>query len=142
MFRTIDEKLFVSPQIGVGDLRDAATLGVTLVINNRPDGESPDEPQGAEIEAAAHAAGLDYVAIPVGHGGFGQPQVDAMAAALAGAGGKVLAYCRSGTRSTLLWSLAAAKSGDDPATLHRKANEAGYDLTPVAALIDMLAAKT
>jgi uncharacterized protein (TIGR01244 family) len=141
MFRTIDEKLFVSPQIGVAGVHDAATLGVTLVINNRPDGEAPDEPQGAEIEAAARAAGLDYVAIPVGHGGFSQPQVDAMATALDGAAGKVLAYCRSGTRSTLLWSLAAAKSGGDPEIIHRKANEAGYDLTPVAALIDILAAQ-
>ena len=59
---------------------EAAAQGVTLVVNNRPDGESPDEPQGAEIEAAARAAGLDYVAIPVGHGGFSQPQVDAIIA--------------------------------------------------------------
>jgi uncharacterized protein (TIGR01244 family) len=141
MFKTIDEELFVSPQISVSDLRDAVALGVTLVINNRPDGEAFDEPQGAEIEAGCQAVGLDYVAIPVGHSGFSQPQVDAMAAALDSATGKVLAYCRSGTRSTLLWSLAAAKSGEDPATLHRKANEAGYDLSPVAALIEMLAAQ-
>jgi uncharacterized protein (TIGR01244 family) len=62
-----------------------------------------------------------------------------MAAALNGAAGKTLAYCRSGTRSTLLWALARAKAGDVPQTLHEKANGAGYDLTPVAALIDMLA---
>ncbi len=141
MFRQLDEKIFVSPQIGADDLADAQVQGVTLVINNRPDGESPGEPQGAEIEAAARAAGLDYVAIPVGQGGFSQPQVDAMAAALESAAGKTLAYCRSGTRSTLLWSLARAKAGDAPQSLHEKANGAGYDLTPVAALIDMLAAK-
>ena len=141
MFRTIDDRVLVSPQIGPDEIAEAKTQGVTLVINNRPDGESPSEPQGDEIEAAARAAGLDYVAIPVGHGGFSQPQVDAMAAALDGAEGKVLAYCRSGTRSTLLWSLARAKAGDAPQTLHEKANGAGYDLTPVAALIDMLAAK-
>jgi uncharacterized protein (TIGR01244 family) len=141
MFRQIDETLFVSPQIEAADVAEAKAQGVTLVINNRPDGESPSEPQGAEIEAAARAAGLDYVAIPVGHGGFSQPQVDAMAAALDGATGKTLAYCRSGTRSTLLWSLARATAGDTPESLHEKANGAGYDLTPVAALIDMLAAQ-
>lgn len=141
MFRTIDDRVMVGPQIAVADIAEAKAKGVTLIVNNRPDGESPDEPQGAEIEAAARAAGLDYVAIPVGHGGFAQPQLDAMVAALAGAEGKTLAYCRSGTRSTLLWSLAAAKRGDDPASLHARANAAGYDLTPVAALIDMLAAK-
>jgi uncharacterized protein (TIGR01244 family) len=141
VFRTLDEKVMVSPQITAADIADAKAQGVTLIVNNRPDGESPDEPQGAEIEAAARAAGLDYVAIPVGQGGFGQPQLDAMATALEGADGAVLAYCRSGTRSTLLWSLARAKLGDEPAALHEKANAAGYDLTPVAALVDMLAAK-
>ncbi len=139
MFRTLDDRVIVAPQIAADEIAAAKALGVTLIINNRPDGESPSEPQGAEIEAAAHDAGLDYVSIPVGHGGFSQPQVDAMAAALNGAAGKTLAYCRSGTRSTLLWALARAKAGDVPQTLHEKANGAGYDLTPVAALIDMLA---
>ncbi|CAN5218132.1 TIGR01244 family sulfur transferase [soil metagenome] len=140
MFRTLDEKVMVAPQLTLADITEAKNQGVKLIVNNRPDGESPSEPQGAEIEAAAHAAGMDYVAIPVGQGGFGQPQLDAMADALKNAGGPVLAYCRSGTRSTLLWSLARAKLGDDPAVLHEKANAAGYDLTPVAALVDMLAA--
>ncbi|MDB5715852.1 MAG: family phosphatase [Sphingomonadales bacterium] len=141
MFRTLDEKVMVSPQITADDIAEAKAQGVTLIVNNRPDGESPNEPQGAEIEAAARAAGLDYVAIPVGQGGFGQPQLDAMVTALENAGGPVLAYCRSGTRSTLLWSLARAKLGDAPETLHTKANAVGYDLGPVAALVDMLAAK-
>ena len=141
MFKALDDRVMVSQQIGVADIAEAKALGVTLIVNNRPDGESPGEPQGIEIETAARATGLDYVAIPVGHGGFSQPQVDAMAAALTQAKGTVLAYCRSGTRSTLLWSLARTKLGDDPTTLHAKANGAGYDLTPVAALIDMLAAR-
>ena len=132
--------MLVSPQIAADDVAEAKALGVTLIINNRPDGESPDEPQGAEIEAAARATGLDYVAIAVGHGGFSAPQVDAMVTALEGAKGPVLAYCRSGTRSTLLWSLARAKLGDDPAELRAKAAGAGYDLAPVDALIDMMAA--
>ncbi len=141
MFHTLDDRVIVAPQIAADEIADAKALGVTLIVNNRPDGESPSEPQSAEIEAAAQDLGLDYVAIPVGHGGFSQPQVDAMAAALDGAVGKTLAYCRSGTRSTLLWALARAKAGDVPQTLHDKANGAGYDLTPVAALIDMLASR-
>lgn len=141
MFRMLDDRVMVAPQIDVSQIAEAKAQGVTLIVNNRPDGESPDEPQGPEIEAAARGAGLDYIAIPVGHGGFSQPQVDAMAAALNEATGKTLAYCRSGTRSTLLWSLARAKAGDAPQSLHEKANGAGYDLTPVAALLDMLAAQ-
>lgn len=139
MFRDLDESVLVSPQIAVADIAAAKAQGVTVIVNNRPDGEEPSAPQGAEIEAAATAAGLEYVAIPVGHGGFSQPQVDAMAAALSK--GKVLAYCRSGTRSTLLWSLARAKAGDDPAALRAKAGAVGYDLTPVAALIEMIGKK-
>lgn len=141
MFRKLDDHVSVSPQIDTGDVLDAAEQGFTLVINNRPDGEDSYEPQGAEIEVASRAAGLDYVAIPVGHGGFSQPQVDTMAAALERAHGPVLAYCRSGTRSTLLWGLARAKLGDAPSHLHAKASAAGYDLAPVATLLDMLAAR-
>jgi len=142
MFRTLDEHVSVSPQIAPADVAEAAAQGVRLIVNNRPDGEAPDEPQGAEIEAAARAAGLDYVAIPIGHGGFSAPQVDAMVAALESATGPVLAYCRSGTRSTLLWSLARTKLGDAPHELCAKAANAGYDLSPVDALIDMLAGQT
>lgn len=140
-FRKLDDAVSVAPQIGVEDIAEAAAAGFVGIINNRPDGEAPEEPQGDAIAAAARAHGLSYTAIPVGHGGFSQPQVDAMAEALESAGGPLLAYCRSGTRSTLLWSLARAKLGDDPVSLHARANRAGYDLAPVAALIDMLAAK-
>lgn len=139
MMRQLTEAVFVAPQIGVDDVRKAAQQGVRLVINNRPDGEAPDEPQGDEIEAACREFGLAYRAIPVGHGGFSQAQVDAMIEALETATGPVLAYCRSGTRSTLLWSLARAKLGDAPAALRAQAGDAGYDLTPVGALIEMLA---
>ena len=138
MFRKLDEHVSVSPQIDTSDVIDAAEQGFVLVVNNRPDGEDLESPQGPEIEAASRAAGLDYVAIPLGHGGFSAPQVDAMKTALEGASGPVLAYCRSGTRSTLLWSLARARLGDAPATLHARANAAGYDLAPVATLIDMM----
>jgi uncharacterized protein (TIGR01244 family) len=141
MFRMIDDLTFVSPQITAADVAAAQAQGITLIINNRPDGEEPDAPQGAEIEAAARAAGIGYVAIPVTHAGFSQPQVDAMLAALDNAEGPVLAYCRSGTRSTLLWALASAKLGEPKSDLQRKAAAAGYDLTPVEPLIDLLAAQ-
>lgn len=141
MFRTLDEHVSVSPQIAPADVAEAAAQGVRLIVNNRPDGEEPSAPQGDAIAAAAAAVGLGYVAIPIGHGGFSALQVDAMVAALEGADGPVLAYCRSGTRSTLLWSLARAKAGDAPEDIHSRANQAGYDLTPVAALIDMLAVR-
>lgn len=118
----------------------AAAQGIGLIVNNRPEGESDDQTPGDEIAAACAAHGIAYVAIPVTHAGFSQPQVQAMAAALAGTDKPVLAYCRSGTRSTLLWALAEASRGEDPSELARLAGNAGYDVSPVRALMDMLAA--
>ena len=137
-FRRIDDRILVAPQIGVADIAAAKGAGVTLIVNNRPDGEDPHAPQSAEIEAAAREAGLKYVAIPITHAGFSGPQVDAMIAAMAD-GDTVLAYCRSGTRSTLLWSLAQAKQGDDPSSIASRAANAGYDVAPVRPMMDALA---
>lgn len=140
-FRILTENVLVSPQLALKDVTSAAALGVSMIINNRPDGEEPGAPQGAEIAAAAAAAGINYVAIPIGHSGFSEPQVDAMIAALGQAEGPILAYCRSGTRSTLLWALAAAKQGEAPETIARTAAQAGYDVSPIRPMIDMLAAR-
>ncbi len=141
MFRQLTDRLYVSPQITVDQVEEAKALGVTVIINNRPDDEEPGQTNGAAIEAAAKAAGLAYVAVPVAHGGFAPWQLDGMAAGLDQAGeGKVLAYCRSGTRSTLLWALTCARAGDHPAVLTEKAEAAGYDLTPVRQIMDALAA--
>jgi uncharacterized protein (TIGR01244 family) len=141
MFRQLTDHILVAPQIDVSAVTAAREEGVTLIVNNRPDDESPDQTSGADIEAAARAAGMDYVAIPVTHSGFSQPQVDAMVAALNGAEGKILAYCRSGTRSTHLWALAEAKQGGDPDALTNIAAKAGYDLGPLRPLMDMLKAQ-
>lgn len=140
MFRQITETVFASPQIDVDAVREAKAMGIVRIINNRPEGESDDQTPGDDIAAAAASAGIDYVAIPVTHAGFSQGQVDAMMDALDGADGPVLAYCRSGTRSTLLWALARAKAGDDPAQIASRAAAAGYDVSPIRQLIDMLAA--
>jgi uncharacterized protein (TIGR01244 family) len=137
-FRRLNENVMVSPQLALGDIALAAAEGVAVIVNNRPDGEDPDAPQGDDIAAAAAAAGLNYVAIPIGHSGFSEPQVDAMIAALEQAEGPILAYCRSGTRSTLLWALAAAKQGEAPDAIARMAAEAGYDISPIRPMIDLL----
>lgn len=140
-FRKLTENVLVSPQLALEDVASAAAAGVAVIVNNRPDGEDPEAPQGDEISAAAAAAGLNYVAIPIGHSGFSEPQVNAMIAALEQAEGPILAYCRSGTRSTFLWALAAAKQGENPDTIARTAIQAGYDVSPIRAMIDMLSAR-
>lgn len=140
-FRRLSDTVFASPQIAAEDVETARAQGIALIINNRPDGEDPSAPQGEDIAAAAAAAGIGYVAIPIGHSGFSEPQVDQMIAAMEAAQGPVLAYCRSGTRSTLLWALARAKGGDAPDDIARAAMAAGYDVSPVRPMLDMLAAR-
>lgn len=137
--RAISSGFAVSPQIAPDDLTAIRDAGFALVINNRPDGEEAGQPDGAQIEAAAQAAGLAYRAIPVA-GGFSPKQAGEMADALDAADGPVLAFCRTGTRSTLLWALARAARGGDPDAIAAAAAQGGYDITPVRAAVDALAA--
>jgi uncharacterized protein (TIGR01244 family) len=125
---------FVAGQISPFDIPEIAAAGVTSIVNNRPDGEEYGQPLDEDIRAAALAAGLAYRHIPVS-GGFSPSQVQAMAEALDLAEGKLLAFCRAGTRSTWLWALAQAARGSDGETLIGQAAQAGYDITPLRALL-------
>ena len=127
-FRKVTDDFSVAPQIGVDDIAAAADQGFALVINNRPDGEAPDQPTSAQMAAAAQAAGVAYVHIPV-RGGPNAEQVQAVEAAIAGADGPVLAFCRSGTRSIVTWSLGQKDRPREE--LIRLGQAAGYDLSGV-----------
>jgi uncharacterized protein (TIGR01244 family) len=140
MFRTLDETILVAGQITPEQLAEAKAQGVTMVINNRPDGEQPGQPTSAEMEAAAQAQGLGYVHIPVDPSGLSMADVEAMTAALAEPGRK-LAFCRSGTRSTNLWALARGAAGDEPAEIVAKAANAGYDVSGLLPAIESLRPK-
>jgi len=130
-FRRVTDDFTTAPQISVADVAEAARQGFKTVINNRPDGEDPAQPSAAQIEAAAKAAGLAYFHIPV-RGGPTPDQVDQTKAILAEAEGPVLAFCRSGTRSIVTWSLSQAEIGErTPAELVGLGRAAGYDLSGV-----------
>ena len=128
--RRLDEHVSVAGQVDPAQVPSLAASGVTLIVNNRPDGEDPGQPTSAELEAAARAAGIGYRHIPVS-GGISPDQVAAMRQALEGTEGQVLAFCRVGMRSAFLWALARASAGEDPETLVRAGAEAGYDLSPI-----------
>ena len=132
--RKIDERTYVSGQVDPGDLPAIKAAGVTMIVNNRPAGEEPGQPAAADIETAVRTVGLDYRFIPVASG-FSADQVDAMTEALDAAEGPVLAFCRSGTRSTFLWALARTQRGEEAEELMRKAAAAGYDLRPIGAYL-------
>lgn len=130
-FRRVTDQLSVSPQIAISDLATAAAQGFKLVINNRPDGEEPGQPTSAEMEAAAKAAGLAYAHIPV-RGGPTPDQVEAERLLLEDAPGPVLAFCRSGTRSIVTWSIGQALAGTRTREeLVGLGEIAGYDLSGV-----------
>lgn len=128
--RQLDPRTTVSGQVSPGQVAALAAEGIKTLVNNRPDREEPGQPDSAELAAAAAAAGIAYHHIPVG-GGFSAGQIDAMAAALDRSQGQLLAFCRSGTRSTFLWALAEARRGADADDLISKAAAAGYDLAPI-----------
>jgi uncharacterized protein (TIGR01244 family) len=127
----LDDQLHVSGQIMPADVETIASAGIGTIINNRPDNEEAGQPTAAEIGEAAEAAGLSYLHLPVA-GGISQDEAERMAGALAGAQGPVLAFCRSGTRSTWLWAMARIFEGADPEALIEQAARAGYDIRPLA----------
>ncbi|MDX8354485.1 TIGR01244 family sulfur transferase [Cognatiyoonia sp. IB215182] len=128
----------VSPQIAVEDIPAIAEAGFTTIICNRPDAEVPPSNQAAAIETAAKAAGLNFVVNPVTHQSLNMDMVAAQKAAMDAAGGPTLAYCASGTRCSIVWSLTQA--GSIPTDEIIKATAAaGYDLGGMREQLDALA---
>ena len=129
--KRINEHVSVSPQISPDDVTTIKALGFVAIINNRPDGEAPDQPTSEEVAAAARAAGLDYHHIPLGRDGVTPDMIERTRAVIEGTHGPVFCFCRSGTRSTTLWALSQA--GEAPASeIIRAAAEAGYDVSHLA----------
>lgn len=128
--RRVTPDLAVSPQIAPEEIEAVKVAGFASIICNRPDGESFDQPAYAEVEAAAQAAGLATLFLPVAGGGMTHAHVEAMAKAWAELPKPVLAYCRSGTRSITLWALSQRDTGDRDALI-AAARNAGYDLSQV-----------
>ena len=139
--RRINNRVSVSPQIDPGDVTELARLGFKGIINNRPDGEEAGQPDGAAIRTVAETLGLRYTSIPVTQAGFSHPQIEAMTTAIEEAGGPVLAYCRSGTRSSNLWALAEARGGRAPDEIVDAGAGAGYDLKGLKPMLDALSGK-
>ena len=132
--RQLDDKTLVSGQIEPGQVAGLKREGVTMIVNNRPDDEEPGQPLAADIKQAAEAAGIDYRFIPIARG-IGPADAEAMGQAIRECEGKMLAFCKTGTRSTYVWAVAQAEEGRPREEIERTAAEAGYDLTPVAHLL-------
>lgn len=118
----------VAAQLQPADMGALAAAGYRSVINNRPDGEGEGQPSSAEIQTAAEASGLEYHYLPVISGQISDGDVAAFGELLNSVRGPALAFCRTGTRSTSLWTLSEAHHLD-PLVLLNTARENGYDLT-------------
>ena len=135
MQRQLDDKTFVCGQITPDEVAAIKELGVTMIVNNRPDNEDVGQPTSAEIEAATRKAGMEYRHIPIVRG-MGPADVESMREAIAAVGdGKMVAYCRSGNRSALAWAVAQSENGVAREELDRCADGAGISLAPVAHLL-------
>lgn len=133
--RPLSPTYTVSPQIDAGDMAAIADAGFVRVICNRPDAENPPNAQHQMMREAAQAAGIDLVYLPFTHDTLTDAVVAAQRDAIDSAGGPVFAYCASGTRCSIVWSLimAGQMSADD--ILGATAAQ-GYDLSWLRPLLE------
>ena len=129
--RKIDDTISVAPQITVQDVAEIARQGFKTLVANRPDREELGQPSMADIEAAAREHGLNWVYMPVESGNITDQDIDAFAPMIRDADKPVLAFCRSGTRCTVLWALSAARD-TSAQEVFSKARNAGYDISGLA----------
>ena len=127
-------ELSVAGRLDRADIDALAGAGVRTIINNRPDGEDPGQLPAAEARRIAEAQGIAYRFIPITAATLSRADVDAFAAALRRAPVPVVAHCRSGTRSTLLWALARIREGADSLSLIAEAAQHGIDIASLPAV--------
>jgi sulfide:quinone oxidoreductase len=127
----LTDTLFVSGQPAPSDIAELAEQGFTSLICNRPDGESPGQASMDEIEALVQQHGMSFVRYPVNPVSFPGEDLEGLGLAF-DAPGKVLAYCRTGTRCTNLW--VASRSADEIKAAAEQAQALGFDLSLVARL--------
>jgi len=136
--RPITPRYAVSPQISPEDLATIRDAGFTTVICNRPDGENPESLQAAQMEAAAREAGLNFVIHPLTHQTMTPENVAIQMQAVEASPGPVLAYCASGTRCSVVWSLGSAAAGMPVDEVLGAVSKAGYDLSQLRPRLEEL----
>jgi uncharacterized protein (TIGR01244 family) len=135
MIRQLDDRTWVSGQIAPHQVAELAAQGVTVLINNRPDGEEPEQPLAGDIEEAAAVAGISYHFVPIIRG-IGPADVEEMQKALHETGdGKLLAFCRSGRRSAFACALAHREEGASREDVEQRLSAAGFDPGPISHLL-------
>ena len=128
--KALTPNLSISPQILISEMQAVAEAGFKAIICNRPDGEGPDQPSFQEIEAAARQYGLQAQYLPAETGKVRDEDGKVFGQLLHTLPGPVLAYCRSGMRSTTMWAL--SQSGVTPLPQILEAStKVGFDMKPL-----------
>ena len=120
--------------LGVADIEELAAAGTKTIINNRPDNEDPGQLTADEARRLCAAHGIAYHHIPFVAATLTTADIDAFEAVLGRAPRPVVAHCRSGTRSTMIWALTRVRAGEDPAALIALGARNGVDITALPAL--------
>lgn len=136
--RTLTPTYAVSPQIDPSDMEAIAKAGFGTIICNRPNAEIPPSHHDEVMATAAAAAGIAFEVIPVTHQSMTRDLIATQADILANASAPVLAYCASGTRSTIVWAMGQAKNMSADDIINTAAN-AGYDIAGLRGQLEMLA---
>jgi uncharacterized protein (TIGR01244 family) len=124
----LDEFYFVAPQLVKEEVAALKLQGFERIINNRPEAESDDQPSAENIRNATEALGMEYVSNPIDLVKLSQEQVDFQGSALVDRK-KTLAFCRTGTRSSVLWVLLESGKGGDYNDLMSQVAGKGFDLS-------------
>ncbi len=137
--RPLTDRVAVAPQLSPEDMPALRAAGFATVICNRPDEEVPPELGAGRMRAAAEAAGLAFIDNPVRMDALDETVVACQRAGAAAAtpDAMTIAYCASGTRSTVVWMLAAAPE-TDPDSLLAAARGAGYALDALRPQLEAL----
>ncbi|MEI4233165.1 TIGR01244 family sulfur transferase [Roseovarius sp. D22-M7] len=130
--RRITDDFFVSPQIIPDDMPAIKAAGFQSILCNRPDGEDPGQPGYDDVARAAEEGGLRIRSVPIVSGHMTEADAEAFRAAYEALPKPILAYCRSGTRCTVMWSLTHIETlgGDE---ILRATGQAGYDMSGLVA---------
>ncbi|KLT73781.1 pyridine nucleotide-disulfide oxidoreductase [Neisseria arctica] len=128
--RKLDDNLYIAPQLSEEDIQKATELGIQTVICNRPDGEEENQPSFNTICQWLDTAGIrHHVHQPVTAPAINTEDAAKFDSLRQQHPAPVLAYCRTGTRSTLLWAYTQAEKGKDSNEILEAARSVGVDLS-------------
>lgn len=135
--RRLTDDVSISGQVALADVKALHDQGFRTIVNMRPDGEAPDQPNYGQMQSAAHDAGLAYGYVPVKSGPISPTSVEALGSTLSRMPKPMLLYSQAGDRPARTWALAEASrpGGLDAAAIQQAVKSAGQSVDDLASQI-------